>query len=56
MIRTHTFTLHVVRCDGCGNQNRTLSDGFHYEQDAVHAALDSGWQLIDEQHYCKGCQ
>lgn len=56
MIRTHTLTFYVVRCDYCGHQNRMVADGFHDEETAVRDALDHGWFCTaGSYHLCPAC-
>lgn len=57
MIRTHSLTFYVVRCDHCGNQNRTVADGFSSEDAALASASAHGWQVWDEDghHVCPRC-
>jgi uncharacterized protein YifN (PemK superfamily) len=56
VIRSHIQTRYVVRCDLCGNQNRTVADGHGTPEMAYESALAAGWVLGDE-HYdlCPGC-
>lgn len=48
MIRRHSTTLHVMRCDGCGKQTRNAFDGFSDEDQAVREAIGLGWHIQAE--------
>jgi hypothetical protein len=55
VIRTLDVRRYVVRCNFCGHQTRTISDGFIYEKDAVGEAISYGWVVTDEAHICPSC-
>lgn len=56
MIRTHSLTFYVVRCDDCGTQNRMVADGFPSEEAAVSDAIAHDWDIIDDGHLCPRCR
>lgn len=56
MIRSHSLTFYVVRCDFCGDQNRIVADGFSSENDAETHALNRGWYSPSGNHHlCPSC-
>lgn len=59
MIRSHEYTVYVVRCNYCGIQNRSVADGFGTPEQALAEAAKNGWDLniINGQHrdLCPAC-